>query len=73
MCYKKGSNGTKTAKRRNGTAFKTKKTNTLNLFNPKKSIQMYTGRYVIQIFIAENISVQVLLRHACSIFEELKK
>ena len=34
---------------------------------------MYTGRYVIQIFIAENISVQALLRHACSIFEELKK
>ena len=32
---------------------------------------MYTGRY--RIFTAENISVQVLLRHACSIFEELKK
>ena len=31
----KKSNGTKTAKRRNGTTFKTKKTNTLNLFNPK--------------------------------------
>ena len=35
-------------------------------------MRMYTGRYVIQIFIAENILVQVLLRHARSIFEELK-
>ena len=43
-----------------------------NRFSYIKSMQMYTGRYVIQIFMAENISVQVLLRHACSIFEELK-
>ena len=44
-----------------------------NRFSYIKSMQMYTERYVIQIFEAENISVQVLLRHACSIFEELKK
>ena len=31
---------------------------------------MYTGRYVIEIFTAENITVQVLLRHARPIFEE---
>ena len=43
-----------------------------NHFSYIKSMQMYTGRYVIQIFIAENISIQVLLRHARSIFEELK-
>ena len=33
---------------------------------------MYSTLGVIQIFIAENISVQVLLRLARSIFEELK-
>ena len=42
------------------------------VFSYIKSMQMYTGRYVTQIFMAENISVQVLLRHARSIFEELK-
>ena len=35
ICYKKVLNGTKTAKRRNGTVSKTKKTNILNVFNPK--------------------------------------
>ena len=33
-------------------------------------MQMYIGRHVIQIFIAENILVQILLRHARSIFEK---